>query len=62
LALRPSFSSRLRFALPRASYGGYAALMGLIRDPELYRCGVAWVGVTNIELLYTRAKNLKESN
>ncbi|CAN5133706.1 S9 family peptidase [soil metagenome] len=30
-----------------ASYGGYATLMGLVRQPELYRCGVAWVAVTD---------------
>jgi len=29
------------------SYGGYATLMGLVRDPQLYRCGVAWVAVTD---------------
>lgn len=30
-----------------ASYGGYSTLMGLIRHPELYRCGSAWVAVTD---------------
>jgi dipeptidyl aminopeptidase/acylaminoacyl peptidase len=30
-----------------ASYGGYATLMGLVRHPELYRCGVAWAAVTD---------------
>jgi dipeptidyl aminopeptidase/acylaminoacyl peptidase len=34
-----------------ASYGGYSALMGLVRQPELYRCGVAWVAVTDPFLL-----------
>jgi len=34
-----------------ASYGGYSTLMGLIKDPGLYRCGVAWVAVTDLELL-----------
>jgi len=29
------------------SYGGYATLMGLVRHPELYRCGSAWVAVTD---------------
>ncbi len=33
-----------------ASYGGYATLMGLVRHPELYRCGVAWVAVSDLEL------------
>lgn len=29
------------------SYGGWAALVGLIREPELYRCGVNGFGVTD---------------
>lgn len=41
-----------RICIAGASYGGYATLMGLIRDPELYRCGVAWVGVTDPRLLF----------
>ncbi len=34
-----------------ASLGGYANFAGLIRHPELYRCGVAWVAVTDLMLL-----------
>jgi dipeptidyl aminopeptidase/acylaminoacyl peptidase len=34
-----------------ASYGGYATLMGLAKDPDLYRCGVAWVAVADLELM-----------
>jgi dipeptidyl aminopeptidase/acylaminoacyl peptidase len=33
-----------------ASYGGYSTLMGLAKDPDLYRCGVAWLGITDLEL------------
>ncbi|MFT7724758.1 MAG: prolyl oligopeptidase family serine peptidase [Roseateles sp.] len=33
-----------------ASYGGYSTLMGLVNDPGLYRCGVAWVAVTDLDL------------
>ena len=36
-----------------ASYGGYATLLGLIRNPELFRSGVQWVGVTHIDLMYS---------
>ncbi len=32
------------------SYGGYAAVMGLIRHPELFRCGVSWIGITDLLL------------
>ncbi len=37
-----------RIAIYGGSYGGYAALMGLIREPELYACGVDYVGVANL--------------
>jgi dipeptidyl aminopeptidase/acylaminoacyl peptidase len=33
-----------------ASYGGYSTLMGLVRHPELYKCGVAWMAVTDPKL------------
>jgi len=42
-----------RVCIAGASYGGYAVLMGLARDPDLYRCGVDWVGVTDMNLMYT---------
>jgi dipeptidyl aminopeptidase/acylaminoacyl peptidase len=38
-----------------ASYGGYSTLMGLINDPTLYRCGVAWLAVTDLGLLLNGA-------
>jgi dipeptidyl aminopeptidase/acylaminoacyl peptidase len=37
-----------------ASYGGYAALMGVVREPELYQCAVGYAGVYDLELLYRR--------
>jgi dipeptidyl aminopeptidase/acylaminoacyl peptidase len=40
-----------RVCIAGASYGGYATLMGLARHPDLYRCGVAWVAVTDPRLL-----------
>ncbi len=42
-----------RICIAGASYGGYATLMGLVRDPQLFRCGVAWVAVTDIDLLFS---------
>jgi dipeptidyl aminopeptidase/acylaminoacyl peptidase len=35
-----------------ASYGGYSALMGTLQHPELYRCAVAWVAVSDPLLLF----------
>ena len=34
-----------------ASYGGYAALMGAIRTPSLYKCAISLSGVTNLTKL-----------
>lgn len=41
-----------RVCISGASYGGYMTMMGLVKEPELYRCGINWVGVTDPELMY----------
>lgn len=41
-----------RICIYGASYGGYAALMGVIREPKLYRCAIGYVGVYDLELMY----------
>lgn len=40
-----------RVAIYGASYGGYAALAGLVFTPELYRCGINYVGVSDLPFL-----------
>ncbi|MCA4793039.1 S9 family peptidase [Myroides odoratimimus] len=37
-----------KIAIYGASHGGYATLMGLVKTPELYTCGVDYVGVSSI--------------
>jgi dipeptidyl aminopeptidase/acylaminoacyl peptidase len=46
-----------RICISGASYGGYATLMGLVNDPDLYKCGFEWVGVTDINLMYNGGWN-----
>ena len=41
-----------RTCIAGGSYGGYATLMGLVRYGDLYRCGVAYAAVTDINLMY----------
>jgi dienelactone hydrolase len=41
-----------RICLYGGSYGGYATLWGLIKTPERYRCGVAFVAVTDVNMLF----------
>jgi dipeptidyl aminopeptidase/acylaminoacyl peptidase len=38
---------RARVCVAGASYGGYAALWAVIRNPERYRCGASFAGVTD---------------
>ncbi|WP_317201101.1 alpha/beta hydrolase family protein [Janthinobacterium sp.] len=52
-AIAQGIAAPQRVCIAGASYGGYATLMGLVNDPELYQCGVAWAGVTDIMLMYT---------
>ena len=37
-----------KMAIYGGSHGGYATLMGLVKTPDLYTCGVNYVGVSNI--------------
>jgi dipeptidyl aminopeptidase/acylaminoacyl peptidase len=41
-----------RICIYGASYGGYAALMGPIREPGLYRCAASFAGPTNLETMF----------
>lgn len=41
-----------RVCIAGAGYGGYATLMGLARQPELFRCGAAWLAVSDPRLLF----------
>ena len=41
-------ADKKRIAIYGASYGGYATLAGLTYTPDLYACGVDYVGVSNL--------------
>jgi len=46
-----------RVCIIGASYGGYAALMGIIKDPDLYACAISVNGVTDIAALKRYDRN-----
>jgi dipeptidyl aminopeptidase/acylaminoacyl peptidase len=56
-AIAQGYADPKRICIAGASYGGYATLMGLVNDPDLYKCGIDWVGVTDINLLYKGSWN-----
>lgn len=50
-ALSQGLASPGRICIFGASYGGYAALMGVAREPDLYRCAVGYAGVYDLEMM-----------
>lgn len=53
-AVEKGLADPKRICIAGASYGGYATLMGLIRDPDVFACGFEWVGVTGLDFLFSR--------
>jgi dipeptidyl aminopeptidase/acylaminoacyl peptidase len=47
-AIEEGIADPRRIAIYGGSYGGYAALSGLTATPDLYSCGVSYVGVSNL--------------
>lgn len=52
-AIAQGIADPQRIAIAGASYGGYATLMGLLQNPELFRAGISWVGVTDPGLMFS---------
>ncbi len=56
-AIAQGIADPKRICIAGASYGGYASLFGLIKEPGLYQCGFSWIGVTDLSLLYTSTQS-----
>ena len=50
--VREGIADQDRICIYGASYGGYAALMGVAREPDLYQCAVGYVGVYDLEAMH----------
>ena len=49
-AIAQGITSPDRVCIYGASYGGYSALMSVVREPDLYRCTVGYVGVYDLDV------------
>jgi dipeptidyl aminopeptidase/acylaminoacyl peptidase len=52
-AVAEGIADPARVCIYGASYGGYAAMMALAKEPGLFRCGVNYVGVTDLDFFLT---------
>jgi dipeptidyl aminopeptidase/acylaminoacyl peptidase len=60
-AIEEGIADPQRICIYGGSYGGYAAMAGLTYTPELYKCGINYVGVTSIPLLFKTMPEAWES-
>jgi dipeptidyl aminopeptidase/acylaminoacyl peptidase len=50
-AVEKGYADPERICIYGASYGGYASLMGVVKEPDLYNCAVGYVGVYDLMLM-----------
>jgi dipeptidyl aminopeptidase/acylaminoacyl peptidase len=53
-AISQGIADTQRICIFGASYGGYAALEGVMKEPDLYKCAIGYVGVYDLGLMFTR--------
>src|SRR3546814_6202846 len=53
-AIEQGVADRKRICIYGGSYGGYAALMGLIQQPDLYQCAIGYAGVYDLRMMTKR--------
>ncbi|UTW54746.1 S9 family peptidase [Kordiimonas sp. SCSIO 12610] len=49
--VRNGYTRKDTICVVGGSYGGYAALMGIVSDPDKFKCAVAWAPVTDLKLI-----------
>ena len=53
-AVAQGISDPKRICIFGASYGGYAALEGAVKEPDVYKCAIGYVGVYDLRLMHSR--------
>ena len=53
-AIAQGIADPQRLCIYGASYGGYAALEGAVKEPDLYKCAIGYVGVYDLPLMFRR--------
>jgi dipeptidyl aminopeptidase/acylaminoacyl peptidase len=52
--IKEGIADKNRICMYGASYGAYASLMGVAKEPDLYRCAVGYVGVYDLNMFWGR--------
>jgi dipeptidyl aminopeptidase/acylaminoacyl peptidase len=54
-AIDQGYTSAQKVCIYGASYGGYAALEGVVREPDLYKCAIGYAGVYDLRVQLNRS-------
>ena len=55
-------ADRNKICIYGSSYGGYAAMWGLVKTPDLYRCGVSFAGVVDINFMFNDSSDTNSNS
>ncbi|MEC8325048.1 MAG: S9 family peptidase [Pseudomonadota bacterium] len=50
-AIKQGIADKDRLCIYGASFGGYASLMSVVKEPDLYKCALGYVGVYDMRIL-----------
>ncbi|MEW6992363.1 alpha/beta hydrolase family protein [Colwelliaceae bacterium 6441] len=53
-AVKQGIVDKNRMCVYGASFGGYSALMTVVKEPDLYKCAIGYVGVYDMAILYDK--------
>ncbi len=53
-AIASGLADGSRICVAGSGYGGYAAMMGVLREPALFRCAVSMGGIVDIGMMFER--------
>ncbi len=53
-AIEQGIADAQRICIVGGSYGGYAAMEGVVKEPDLYRCAIASSGIYDLPMMYSR--------
>ncbi|ESP90855.1 alpha/beta hydrolase family protein [Pseudoalteromonas luteoviolacea] len=50
------YTNKSQMCIAGGSYGGYAAIMALIKHPDTFKCAASFAGVTDLASIYSQAR------
>ncbi|HEX7816721.1 S9 family peptidase, partial [Dyella sp.] len=54
-AITQGYADARRTCIYGTSYGGYAAIEGAVREPELYRCAIGYAGIYDLRIQWEKS-------